>query len=343
MVAALFLFSWFCVLLTFTVPLPYVIEQPGPTFNTLGGEGGNDVIEIEGTQTFPTTGHLELLTVSVVGSRNGTPSLFQLIPAWFDPHRSVVPIDKIFPLGKTSEEAEAESTAMMEESQQDAIAVALGELGYEVPLHLYISLVAKDMPAAGLLVAGDFILAMDGTPIETYEQLVEKLSSSDGQTPIQVTVLRNGSEKVVAITPEKNSEGDYVMGVHVGYKYDFPVKVNLQLGDVGGPSGGMMFALAVYDKLTPGELTGGAFIAGTGTISPDGRVGGIGGIQYKMWAAQTAGAKYFLAPSDNCSQVVGNIPAGLSVFKVDNFDQALATVEKIGSKSSLSGLARCTE
>ncbi|MEY4424327.1 MAG: hypothetical protein RLZZ258_1430 [Actinomycetota bacterium] len=339
----LVLFSAIALMATAFVPMPYVIEQPGPTFNTLGGEMGEYVIEIEDTASYPTTGHLELLTVGIVGSRDSAPTLLQVLLAWIDPQKSVLPIDQVFPIGQSSDEAEAESSAMMEISQQDAIAVALTKLGYDVPLHLYISKVSKAMPASGKLVAGDFIIGMDDQVIDTYEQLVAYLDKTDGKNPIAVTVLRDGAKKTFDITPTKNKAGKLVLGVEVSYKYDFPVKVKLQLADVGGPSGGMMFALGVYDKLTPGELTGGAFIAGTGTISPTGKVGAIGGISYKMLGAKAAGAKYFLAPADNCSDVIGNIPAGLEVFKVDNFDQALATVEKIGSKQSLSGLARCTK
>ena len=128
----------------------------------------------------------------------------------------------------------------------------------------------------------------------------------------------------------------------VGYKYDFPVQVKLELADVGGPSGGMMFALGIYDKLTPGQLTGGHDIAGTGTIDGAGVVGPIGGIQQKMFGAKKAGAQFFLAPKDNCSEVVGHIPAGLRVFKVTNFKDALTAVEAIGSGADLSALPTCT-
>ncbi|CAB4622464.1 unannotated protein [freshwater metagenome] len=120
------------------------------------------------------------------------------------------------------------------------------------------------------------------------------------------------------------------------------MKVELKLADVGGPSGGMMFALGIYDKLTPGSLTGGKYIAGTGTLDGSGRVGPIGGIQQKMYGAADAGAKYFLAPAENCDEVVGHIPAGLSVYKVTNFEDALKTVEKIGMGKNLSTLSTCS-
>ncbi|MFW8745634.1 S16 family serine protease, partial [Mesorhizobium japonicum] len=102
-----------------------------------------------------------------------------------------------------------------------------------------------------------------------------------------------------------------------------------------------MLALGIYDKLTPGDLTGGAHIAGTGTIDASGEVGAIGGIRQKMYGARDAGATWFLAPAANCDEVVGHVPAGLHVAKVGTLDQALADVRDIAAHRT-SGLATCT-
>jgi PDZ domain-containing protein len=103
----------------------------------------------------------------------------------------------------------------------------------------------------------------------------------------------------------------------------------------------MMFALGIYDRLTPGELTGANNIAGTGTIDASGTVGAIGGIRQKLYGAQRAGAKFFLAPAENCNEVTGHIPSGLKVFSVKTFDDALKVVTAIGKMQSLTGLATC--
>lgn len=79
--------------------------------------------------------------------------------------------------------------------------------------------------------------------------------------------------------------------------------IEYNLEDIGGPSAGLMFTLAVVDKLSPGELTGGKFIAGTGTISESGEVGPIGGITHKIRAAKDAGAEVFLTPAANCGKL----------------------------------------
>lgn len=323
-------------------PTPYVIEQPGPAYNVLGSDSGKQIISIQNAPTYKTSGNLDLLTVQIAGNRERTPSWLEIFSAWMDPSKSVLPIDQVFPANQTAEESTAESTAMMEQSQQEAIAVALKNLGYEVPVQLYVSEVSKASPSSGQIVAADFIQKVNGIRVTTIEELRKNVNEFDGQNPLKVELTRKGETKVFSITPKKDETGAYRIGILVGYKYDFPVKVDLQLGDVGGPSGGMMFALGIYDKLTPGELTGGKYIAGTGTIDGSGLVGPIGGIQQKMFGAQKAGAKYFLAPKDNCRELEGHVPSGMKVFKVTNFKDALTTVETIGAGKDLSALPTCT-
>ncbi|MFM6971298.1 MAG: PDZ domain-containing protein [Rhodoluna sp.] len=322
-------------------PTPYVIEQPGPTFNVLGDDKDVPVITVEGAESYSTSGHLDLLTVQIVGNREKTPSWLDVFVAWSDPARSVLPLDEVFPANQTVEQSKAESSAMMEQSQQEAIAVALTKLGYEVPVNIYISEVQKDSASSGQLVAADFVRTVNGQKVTSIEGLRTLVNEFDGKTPLKVVVDRTGEEKTFELTPAKDETGAWRLGIIVGYKYEFPIKVNLQLADVGGPSGGMMFALGIYDRLTPGELTGGKYIAGTGTIAATGSVGPIGGIQQKMFGAAKAGAKYFLAPADNCNEVVGHVPDGLKVFRVSNFDQAILVTQKIGQGDNLSSLATC--
>ena len=323
------------------LPAPYVIERPGPAFNVLGSDQGKKVISISDAETFATTGELDLLTVSLVGNREQTPSWPEIFGAWLDPAQTVAPMEEVYPVGTTVEESEAESVAMMEESQQSAVYVALSKLGYKIPQQIYAQQVNKNAPASGLIVAGDFIELVNGKKPANYDDLVSMVDKYDGKTPLKFTVLRKSERKTFEISPRKDKDGQYRIGVFIGTKYDFPVKVKLELSDVGGPSGGMIFALGIYDALTKGALTGGAHIAGTGTIDPDGTVGPIGGIRQKLYAAQRAGAKYFLSPRGNCNEVNGHIPAGLQVFLVDNFDGALKAVTTIGQKADLSKLETC--
>ena len=324
------------------VKAPYVIERPGPVFNVLGTDAGNSVIQIEGAESYATSGALDLLTVSIVGNREDAPSWGELLMAWINPKQKIVPIEEIYPANQTQQQSDAESQAMMEQSQQDAIFAALNKLGYTIPTHIYVSEVKKNAPSSGKIVAGDYIESINGhvpTSIDNLRALINKY----GQETLTVVVQRKQKIQRLQIKPTTDSDGKRVLGIYVGNTYEFPVKVTVQLGDVSGPSGGMMFALGIYDKLTPGELTGGAHVAGTGTIDSTGAIGPIGGIQEKMYGASDAGAKYFLAPADNCSEVVGHVPTGMRVFKISTYDQALNVVTAIGTKADLSGFATCTK
>jgi PDZ domain-containing protein len=144
------------------------------------------------------------------------------------------------------------------------------------------------------------------------------------------------------ISPIKDSEGNFRMGILIGYKYEFPIEVNLELGDVGGPSGGMMFALGIIDRLTAEDLTGGLHIAGTGTIDQDGEVGPIGGVVQKLYGASRSGATVFLVPAGNCEEIVGNVPAGLQVVKIATLQDALNALEKLSSNTQVESLPSCT-
>ena len=119
------------------------------------------------------------------------------------------------------------------------------------------------------------------------------------------------------------------MGVEITEQYKFPFEVKISVGDIGGPSAGMMFALGIIDKLTHLSLTGGKFIAGTGEITPSGQVQPIGGIQQKMVGARNAGATIFLTPASNCADTKGAVPAGLRLVKVSTLTQAVDDLEAI--------------
>ena len=120
-----------------------------------------------------------------------------------------------------------------------------------------------------------------------------------------------------------------VIGVQVQEQYKFPFTVKFSVGDIGGPSAGMMFALGIIDKLTPMNLTGGKFIAGTGEITAAGQVQPIGGIQQKMVGARDAGATVFLTPAANCADTAGAVPAGLRIVKVSTLSQAITDLEAL--------------
>jgi PDZ domain-containing protein len=331
-----------CLFALVFLPTPYVIEQPGPVFDVLGKSGSGQVITIDGATSYPTKGELDVLTVSVLGNRENTPSWAQLGLAWLDPAKAIVPLDTMYPPNISTSQVNAESSAMMEESQQDAIAAALTKLGYEVPWHVYVSEVTKGGASSGKLIAADFIIKINDLAIKDVDQMRTLINQEAPNGELKVELLRNGVKTIETISAVKDKDGKYRLGILAGYKYDFPVKIKLQLGDVGGPSGGMMFALGIIDRLTPGQLTGGKHIAGTGTINPSGDVGPIGGIRHKLFGAAKAGATVFLAPESNCGEVIGHVPAGLTVIKVSTLSEAKAALEKISTGTNSASLPTCT-
>jgi PDZ domain-containing protein len=333
-------------------PSAYAIEQPGPWFDTLGtvsipaSSGGTTdssglktkvpLISISGTQTYPTTGELDLLTVSVRGSQQSTPSWLDVMPAWFDASKAVVPVDALYPKGETTEQRNAQNAVQMVNSQQDAIAAALTHLGYHVAAGVSVEAFSPTSPAEGVLQVGDIITAFAGTQVNSVDELRQAIKASGAGTPATVSFLRAGTPSEATVTPITSGDS-VVIGISAKAHYSFPFEVTIRLDDVGGPSAGMMFALGIIDKLTPEDLTQGYHFAGTGTIDAAGDVGPIGGIRQKLYGARNSGASYFLAPASNCSEVVGHIPDGLTVFSVETLDQALAVLAFVGEHGTDSG------
>ncbi|WP_431220808.1 YlbL family protein [Leifsonia xyli] len=332
------------------VPAPFVIEQPGPVFNTLGtdqqvgAEPSSDakqLISIPDKKTYPTSGSLDLLTVSVVGNPEQRPSWFEIAGAWFQPSKAVLPLETVFPPGTTTEQSNAENAALMVDSQQDAIAAALSQLGYTFPENVAVKQVITGTPAADALKVGDEITSVNGEKVQSVQELRDAVKANGAGKPAELGITRDGAASTVSITPIE-SQGQVVLGIGAGMDYTFPFDVKIQLNDVGGPSAGQMFALGIMDKLTPGSLNGGKRVAGTGTIDNAGEIGPIGGIRQKMYAARDTGkASYFLAPASNCDEVTGHIPAGLQVFAVKTLADSLKVLEAVRGGKSTAGLPSC--
>ncbi|MCJ1713172.1 PDZ domain-containing protein [Curtobacterium sp. VKM Ac-2922] len=333
------------------LPSPYVIELPGPVFNTIGtqqqGTGKDakqvELIQIDGRKTYPTSGALDMLTVSVEGTATQRPAWTSVIRALFTKSQAVVPASAIYPPGTTTEQVNQQDAADMTNSQQSAVAAAMIQQGIRVPTRLEVGTVGQGTAAQGTIRKGDVITAFDGTSLTTDADAttLRDLVAKHGTTsPATVTITRDGTSRDVQVTPREQS-GTPLLGVGVVERYDFPFDVSIKLQDVGGPSAGMMFALGIIDEITPGELNGGKHVAGTGTITADGQVGPIGGIRQKLYGAKAAGATVFLAPASNCDEVVGHVPDGLDVYAVKTLDQAVTDLQTVASGKSTAGLATC--
>jgi PDZ domain-containing protein len=183
-------------------------------------------------------------------------------------------------------------------------------------------------------------VAVDGAEIKTYADMTDAMAAKTPGDSITVTVVREGQRVDETFTTADDGDGNAIMGIYVDPTFDLPIDVTVGIDKVGGPSAGLMFSLGIMDKLTEADELNGAKVAGTGTIEASGDVGPIGGIRMKMWGAYEAGSKFFLAPVENCNDVVGNIPDGLNVFSVDTLDDAYNAIIAIG-KGNTSSLATC--
>jgi PDZ domain-containing protein len=322
------------------VGLPYVVRQPGPIVNTLGALDGKPLITVRGAETYPTTGALNFTTISDLGGPGDSVNVWELLYAGIDPSSEVFKRDELYPPGITSKQVDEEGAAQMIDSQQEAIAVALRKLGKTVTERVSIAAVAKDAPSAKSLRKGDEIVAVDGRAITSADDVRAAINKHKPGETVDLR-LRRGASLVEVAATTRSADGRAAIGVFLGRAFDFPVDVQIHAGDVGGPSAGTMFALGIYDRLTPGALAGGQRIAGTGTINVDGEVGPIGGIHQKLYGARDGGADYFLAPAANCDEVVGHVPDGLRVVKISTFDEAVKSVQDIAAKKADS-LPTCT-
>ncbi len=304
-------------------PVPYVILSPGPTLNTLGGTTSGPLIQISGHPTSKTTGHLNLVTVYFMGGPGHPFNVFTALRAWLAPHTAVVPEQELFPAGQSEQQVVQQDTEQMASSQQAATVAALCALRIHFTIVDTIEATEKNMPATGVLRRGDVITAVDGKALGCGVTAADLIRARHPGARVVLTILRGGKTEQIRLKTA-NIQGQPVVGVQVQESYRFPFNIKIDVGSIGGPSAGLMFALGIVDKLTPGgNLTGGRFIAGTGEISADGTVAPIGGIQQKMAGARSAGATVFLSPAANCSDARSAVPPGMRLVKVSTLHGAL--------------------
>ena len=333
----------------FLVPVNAVIEAPGPTWNVLdnGSSSDQDVLKVSGTETYPTEGALRMTTVSVSGCPGYPVTTADLIAAWISADKRIVDRDEVCPQDQNAEQVEETGKAQMTASQDSAVIAALVETGKAGAMHLTVTEVTEQQTSTEIQ-AGDVLETItpqggQTTTLASFSQLRELMTTIPEGTRVTLGVRRGDQKASAALTtiaPQEGTTGS-LLGLSLKISVDSPVEATFGLSDVGGPSAGMMFALGVVDEITPGSLTGGKDISGTGTIDMTGQVGPIGGIQQKMAGARESGSTFFLAPASNCNEVTGHEPKGMQVFAVNTLHEAVAATKAIASGNT-SGLATCS-
>jgi PDZ domain-containing protein len=301
------------------VPIPVVyLYLPGPVRDI------EELVEIEEGQTYSSEGSLYMTTVSV----DTEVSVVEMIIAAISPDQHVVMKDDVTG-GRSLEELQSEQEAEMQSSQAHARQVALSELGLDSPTGDGAEVVTTitGAPADGVLEPDDVIVAIDGAKVGTTCDVGEAIDRHDTGDEITVTVERDGKERSFDLELVKNpidgSPG--FIGVQMrtlNFSFKPGVQVDFKTGQIAGPSAGLMLALALYDLLTPEDLTAGRQIAGTGTLECDGGVGPIGGIQQKIAGAKAQGAEVFLAPLANMDEARA-VASGIELVPIATFDDAI--------------------
>jgi PDZ domain-containing protein len=327
------------------ISVPYAEMSPGPTVNTLGDADGAPVLQVSGHKTFPTSGHLNMTTVRVTGADYNM-NIVEAVYGWLAHDNVVVPHNTLYPDGKTEQQSTQENAEEFSQSQESAKVAALDQLGIPVTSRVIVSSVLKNSPSEGTLHAGDVIRAVDGSPVKAPQDVAKLVTKHKPGQDVVFTIVPAkaaataektgkdaGTEKVTVSTEKSGDQGAAraVVGIQAGTDHTFPFTVDIKLADVGGPSAGLMFSLGIVDKLTPGSLTGGKFVAGTGTIDDKGTVGPIGGIDMKLVGARNAGAQYFLTPEENCAAAASDTPDGLTLVKVKTIADATKSLAGIRS------------
>jgi len=310
------------------VPLPYYSLGPGPAREV------QPLIHVSGHQEFPSQGKLIMTTVRF----HAVTALGALV-AWLDPHQSLVSQEVLYPPGETSDQETQRALSQMDQSKIDAAYVVLSRLANYPKAHgdgALIEGIFAGCPAEGKLFAGDALESIDGVTVHSQQEAGKTLDALPLSDPITLQIRAAGETHEITLTRKRCAGSDHpVLGISL---IDlFPFDVQISSGDIGGPSAGLMWALGLYDLLTPGDLTNGRTIAGTGEISVDGTVGPIGGIEDKIVAAERAGAGVFLVPSKNMAELKGVDTGDMKLVSVSTFQQALDALASLGGRGIQSG------
>jgi Lon-like protease len=312
------------------VKIPYVSIGPGPTYNTLGNIDGQVIVEVNGTKTYKTTGQLRMTTVSI----NDEVTLFDALGKWVSGRYALAPRDEYFAPGQTQEDLERENTKMFQDSQSAAETAALRLL--DNPVKVITQEITRGAPADKVLQPGDRLWEVNGQPINVQEDVRKALQGTKPEQTISLTFQHeNEPKKTVDVKLAKASDfgsddrPEGFLGLVPADRADVKFETTIHLEDVGGPSAGLIFALAIVDTLTPGEMEDGRTIAGTGAIDVKGNVQPIGGIPFKLIAAHEDGATTFLVPADNCAEAKSNAPDGMDLVKVETLAGAVEALKDL--------------
>lgn len=305
--------------LLWNVELPYLAWSAGPISDAA------DAIEIDGQPTYDPEGELLMLTVL-----SQDVNIFEAVIAGIDPDIDLLRKEAVRSPDESDEDYRTRVLAQMDDSESRAVSVALTNLGYElVPIDVIVIEIVEGLPADAVLEPGDSIRTVNGADIVRSADVPAALEGLAPGDTVTIGITRSGSEQEVQLTLAARDDDPEspIMGIVVRELTDPPFPVKIEAGNIGGPSAGMMHTLAIIDTLTPGELTKGHIIAGTGTIQLDGSVGNIGGVRQKVVGAEAAGATIIMVPAGNYQEALTADYRDIQIVPIANLDEALAFLD----------------
>jgi PDZ domain-containing protein len=299
------------LVVAWNLPLPLIAYSPGPVMDVV------DAVSVEGAPLYETDG--ELLQLTVAGQDINA---FEALVAATDPTVDVLARDVVRRPDESDEDYRRRNLQLMDQSTATAISVALEHVEVEEQPRVFITGYAADTPAGEVLEIGDRIVTIEEETVESTEDLAEVIDNHSPGDAVRVEVERGGevhSYEVELVAHEEFPDRP-IIGIFVR---DLPFWIEIDSGIVGGPSAGMMYSLGIIDVLTPGSLTNGAVVAGTGTVDVDGNVGNIGGVRQKVVASEAAGAEYMLLPEGNYEAASSAPSRDIELVPVATVDEAL--------------------
>lgn len=306
-----------------SMDLPYFALSAGPVSDVV-----ENVVLLDGVEGFASDGELMMLTVSVQGV-----NAYEMMAAALDPTVDLLRQEALKPPDETDEEYRERGLQQMDQSKENAIAVALERVGGDVMIGsdgVEVVDLVESAPASSVLEIGDIITSVEGVEVMVAQDIGQQLADNEPGDTVVVEIQRDSEpvEVEIELTAAEDDPSVPLVGIlaqTVNPRY--PVDINSS--NVGGPSAGMMYTIGIIDRLTPGDITNGHVVAGTGTIAPDGSIGGIGGIRQKVVAARAAGADIVLVPESNYEDALSAPAEGIEIVAVANVDDALAFLESL--------------
>jgi len=329
------------VLATFVARVPYVTWSPGTTTDVLGTRAGQPVLKIEGAPTYPTAGQLRMTSVAVT-KPDAPLTLWEAVWAYLAPNDDVLPREAVYPMGRSDEQNKNVESKQLANSQDLAIIAALTEANVPITPMIQVTKVSASGPSNGRLEVGDRIMTANGVRVPKRSDLNALLDRARVGDVIELGIIRKGGELTVRVTtvPGVDNPQAVRIGIDTEDTYQHDVKVSYSLSsDAVGSSAGLIFALGIYDELTPGSLIDGRIVAGSGEIKASGEVSAIGGARQKLAAAKNAGAEIFLVPAANCVDV--EPIEGITTVKVSKLSDAISSLELLKNPNGIDQVPKC--